>query len=63
MQHVSVAALRDGEAYLPLEETEDFLHGLLCGLGVGYQADEQQRAALRVVIAVLAERILSIDKP
>lgn len=57
---VSVTALRDAERFLPVEETEDFLHGLLCGLGVAYQATEEQRKAFGPVIAVLAERILKI---
>jgi hypothetical protein len=58
--HVSVAELRAIEKLLPIEETPDFLLGLLVGLGVGYEADEQQREALGKVIAVLAERILQI---
>jgi hypothetical protein len=61
LEHVPETFLRDAEAWLPSEETEDFLRGLLCGLGVGYQADEKERASLGPVLALLAKRILELN--
>ena len=58
---VSVAELRAIEEFLPIEETPNFLRGLLAGLGVGFQAMDDQRAQFGKVIAVLAERILNSD--
>ena len=62
VKSVSVAELRViEEILLPAEATREFLEGYLMGLGVGYQADEDQRPYIGKVIAVLADRILKTD--
>ena len=59
----SVADLRIIEAWLPREETEDFYLGFLACLDTWYSSigsREIEKEAVGKLIAVLAERIVSI---
>jgi hypothetical protein len=61
LEYVPETFRREAEAWLPSDETEDFLHGLLCGLYIGYKAAEEERASLGPAVAVLAKQILELN--
>ena len=56
-QHVNVSDRPIIERILPLEETRDYLLGLLVGLRIACEATDLQQQVLGKVVAVLAERV------
>ena len=58
-RYLSVSDRQTIARILPLEETPDYLLGLLVGLRIACEATDQQRRVLGKVVAILAERVVN----